>query len=107
VAQTDPTGSVASEHRGGHEGLEISPPGPHLVAAGAGYVTAAFAFKSRRAMDADAAMDAQTAPTAAWKSRQEREIPTSVHSPFLLLVFQEQIKSGRRSVQISAVSGDR
>lgn len=29
------------------------------------------------AVDADAAMDAQNAPTAAWKSRTPREIPTA------------------------------
>ena len=29
------------------------------------------------AVDTDAAMDAQNAPTAAWKSRTRREIPTA------------------------------
>jgi hypothetical protein len=37
-------------------------------------------------MDAAAPADAQPAPTVAWKSREDREIPTSVHSPFLVLV---------------------
>ena len=53
-------------------------------------------LQTRRAMDADAAVDAQTAPTAAWKSRGEREIPTSVHSPFLLFVFRKRSGPDRR-----------
>jgi hypothetical protein len=58
-------------------------------------------------MDADAPVDAQIAPTAAWKSRQEREIPTSAHSPFFFFDFSEQIKPGPTPVQIYAVSDDR
>ncbi len=57
-------------------------------------------------MDADAAMDAQTAPTAAWKSRQEREIPTAstAHSFFWFFRSRSRADDGRSR---SAVSGDR
>ena len=51
------------------------------------------------AVDADAAVDAQNAPTAAWKSRAERGISTSVHSPFRFV-----LELCRRTQKI--ISGD-
>ena len=51
------------------EGLEASTPGPHLVRRRASVRECGVSGKPPRAMDADAPVDAQTAPTAAWKSR--------------------------------------
>src|SRR4051812_48378449 len=59
--------------RGGHEGPEDqSGPSPSV---GSAY-SIADAHDRAEAVDGGAPADAQTAPTAAWKSRPDREIPT-------------------------------
>ena len=89
------------------EGLEASTPGPHLL---------------RRTAQRTRQRPGRSNPggrwtlTRLWTHRPrpqplgnlaaEREIPTSVHSPFFSLFFQEEIKTGRASVQVYAVSDD-
>jgi hypothetical protein len=82
---TDTTGSGCRSTEVVTEGLEVSAPGPHLS------LIAAFSLRDARpiahaaeAVDAGAPMDAQTASTAAWKSRPEREIPTA---PTAIIVY--------------------
>jgi hypothetical protein len=60
--------------RGSHEGPEVqSGPSPSACS---GYAICPRPRDSEEAVDGGAPMDAQNAPTAAWKSRPEREIPT-------------------------------
>ena len=83
---TDTTGSGCRSTEVVTEGLEGSAPGPHRS------LIAAFSLRDARpiayaaeAVDAGAPMDAQTASTAAWKSRPEREIPTAPTAIIVLL----------------------
>ena len=64
------TGSVRRSIEAVTEGLEGSAPGPHLIRRSAQLTRRRSARPtSQEAVDADAAVDAQNAPTAAWKSR--------------------------------------
>jgi len=90
------------------EGLEVSAPGPHLI---------------RRSAQRTPPPRDRSNPGGLWtltrlwthRSRpqplgnlaEEREIPTSVHSPLFFSFFQEKIKTGSTPVQIDAVSDDR
>jgi hypothetical protein len=59
--------------------------GPHLLPPSVQRTRRRDPPQAEEAVDAGAAVDAENAPTAAWKSRPEREIPTSAHSPDLFL----------------------
>ena len=63
------TGSVRRSIEAVTEGLEVSAPGPHLIRRSAQPTRPPRARSNPEAMDADAPVDAQNAPTAAWKSR--------------------------------------
>ena len=83
--RADWLGRVGASRRSPRVWSSRSRPSPSLPAARS-LCAAASPIQARRAMDAAAPADAQPAPTVAWKSREDREIPTSVHSPFLVLV---------------------
>ena len=55
-------------------------------------------------MDAATPMDAQTAPTGVWKSRNEREIPTAPTS-IICLLMRRKNEDQNHSVQLSIEPG--
>src|SRR3954447_8288904 len=69
--------------RGGHEGPEVQS-GPSPSACSAYAITPS--RDNEEAVDGGAPVDAQNAPTAAWESRQEREIPTPPTAIILFLI---------------------
>jgi hypothetical protein len=77
---TERTGSVRRSIEAVIEGLEVSAPGPHLSRRRRSLRERGPPAKSAQTMDAAGAVDAQTAPTAPWKTRTDRGFPTSVHS---------------------------
>ena len=72
----------SSEHRGGHEGLEGSAPGPHPQSAQP--TRSAGPKTSAEAVDGAAPVDAQTAPTSRLGKPQNR-FSTPPHRPFLFI----------------------
>jgi hypothetical protein len=58
-------------------------------------------------MDADTPVDAQNAPQVFGNLAEEREIPTSDHSPVLFLQKNKDEETTTTAVQIYAVSGER
>ena len=81
----DTTDSVRRSIEAVTEGLEVLRSSPHLVRGPRSVRDVLTIAQAEEAVDAGAAMDAQNAPTAAWKSRRERTISTSAHKPHLLL----------------------
>ena len=76
--------------RGSHEGPEDqSGPSPSVCSAYA----IARPPTSEEGVDGDASMDAQNAPTAAWNSRPEREIPTP---PTAIIFFPNHTTGSER-----------
>ena len=58
---------------------------------------------SEEAVDGGAPVDAQNAPTAAWKSRPEREIPTPPTAIIFFLITRPDRTDPAREVQISTL----
>ena len=83
----DRIGSVGASRRS-PEGLEVQAPGPHLQPPRLSAYASRPYWLNQEAVDAAAAVDAQNAPTAAWKSR--RRMRDSHYCPQPSSFFSEE-----------------